>query len=183
MDVQKVSVNGIKVGPLGTSRVKPETRQGYILVCMALWSIIACLVAHQFVLTTVVVQGKSMMPTLKPGDCYFVNRLLPHVRDYQRGDIVVIRDPARNEFIVKRIVGLPSDQVQVRGGRVYLNGQVLPERYLDSGTDTYPGRLRNRLVTIGNNSYFVMGDNRAESDDSRFFGTVDRRNLVGIIRR
>ena len=183
MKGRKTPVKGIRVGALAMGRVKPETRQGYILFCMALWSTIACLLVHQFVLTTVVVQGKSMMPSLKPGDCYFVNRLLPHVRDYQRGDIVVIRDPARNEFIVKRIVGLPSDQVQVRGGRVYLNGQVLPERYLDSGTDTYPGRLRNRLITIGNNSYFVMGDNRAESDDSRFFGNVERRNLVGIISR
>jgi|SRR5438094_2516669 len=183
MDVQKVSVNGIKVGPLGTSRVKPETRQGYILVCMALWSIIACLVAHQFVLTTVVVQGKSMMPTLKPGDCCFVNCLLPRVRDYKRGDIVVIRDPARNEFIVKRIVGLPSDQVQVRDRRVFLNGQILPEPYLDSGTDTYPGRLSNRVITIADDSYFVMGDNRGESDDSRYFGNVDRRNLLGIISR
>jgi len=183
MNGQKSFAKGIRVGSLAKGRVKPETRQGYILLCMALWSTIACLLVHQFVLTTVLVQGKSMMPTLKPGDCYFVNCLLPHVRDYKRGDIVVIRDPVRNEFIVKRIVGLPTDEVQVRGGRVYLNGQILPEPYLDLGTQTYPGRLRNRAITIGEHSYFVMGDNRGESDDSRYFGNVDRRDLVGIISR
>src|SRR6058998_733444 len=69
MKGQKGSLKGIGVGALAMGQVKPETRQGYILLCMALWSTIACLLVHQFVLTTVVVQGKSMMPTLKPGDC------------------------------------------------------------------------------------------------------------------
>src|SRR5438105_11543474 len=165
MDARKASVKGIRLGEFGLGRVKPERRQGYVIVCMALWSTIAFLVVHQFVLTTVVVQGKSMMPTLKPGDFRLVNSLFPHFRDYKRGDIVMIRDRVRNEFIVKRIVGVPGDHVQVRGGRVYLNSQALSEPYLDFGTETSSGRLREREITIGDSSYFVMGDNRAESED------------------
>ena len=181
MDAQNRSAKGIRLRESGLGRVKPERRQGYIIICMALWSTIAYLLVHQFVLTTVVVQGKSMMPTLKPGDCCLVNSLSPHFRDYQRGDIVVIRDRARNEFIVKRIVGLPNDQVQVRRGRVYLNGQLLSEPYLDYGTETSPGWLRKGEITVGQSSYFVMGDNRGESEDSRVIGNIDRSDLVGLI--
>ena len=70
-----------------------------------------------------------------------------------------------------------------RGGRVYANGQLLPEQYLDSRTKTYSRQLRDQVITIGENSYFVMGDNRLESDDSRFFGDIDRHDLIGIISR
>ena len=167
------------LGRLALLRFKPETRQSYVLLCTVLWSALTFLVVHNCVLSTVVVQGKSMMPTLTPGDCRIVNCLLPHLRDYKRSDVVVIRDSVRNEFIVKRIVGLPGEQVQLRSGRVYVNGQVLPEPYLAAGTRTYS--LQDRVITVGADSYFVMGDNRAESEDSRFFGNISRRDLVGII--
>jgi len=182
MDVQKRSVGGALANRLGLRQLLPETRQSYILICVVLWSTISFLVAQHWVVTSVVVQGRSMMPTLKPGDCRFVNRLLPHFRDYKRGDIVVIRDPARNEFIVKRIVGVPHDYVLVRSGRVYVNDRLLPEPYLDLGTETTAGMLRG-VVMVEDSSYFVMGDNRAESDDSRFFGDVNRRDMMGIISR
>ena len=181
MDGQRTSVTGIH--RLGSGRVKQETRKGYFLLCMALWSTVSFLFIQHFLVTTVVVEGKSMMPTLHPGDCCFVNCLLPRLCDYKRGDIVVIRDSSRHELIVKRIVGLPHDRVQLRGGRVYVNGQLLPEQYLDSRTRTYSRQLRDRVITIGQDSYFVMGDNRLESDDSRFFGDIDRYDLIGIISR
>ena len=181
MDGQRTSVTGIH--RLGLGRVKQETRKGYFLLCMALWSTVSFLFIHHFMVSTVVVEGKSMMPTLNPGDCCFVNCLLPRLRDYKRGDIVVIRDSSRHELIVKRIVGLPHDHVQLRGGRVYVNNQLLPEQYLDSRTQTYSQQLRDHVITVGEDSYFVLGDNRSESDDSRFFGDIDRSDLIGIISR
>jgi signal peptidase I len=183
MDVSKIWQTGLGVGRLRLGPVRAETRQGYILLCVALWSTLAFLVAQHFVVSTVVVQGKSMWPTLRPGDCCFVNCILPHVRGYGRGDIVVIRDASRQEFIVKRIVGLPGDRIELRHGRVFVNGELLPEPYLDAGTQTYAGVRLNHAIRIGNRSYFVMGDNRAESEDSRYFGDVDEHDLVGIIRR
>jgi len=181
MDVQKGSVMGTWLGRMRLGQVKPETRQGHVLLCVALWSTITFLVAHQFVITTVVVEGKSMMPTLKPGDCCVVNCLLPRFRGYKRGDVVVIRDA--DGLIVKRIVGLPHDHVQFSCGRVYVNNQRLAEPYLQSGTQTYWPMLHNPETLVADSSYFVMGDNRLDSEDSRFFGDVKLRDLVGIISR
>ncbi len=163
--------------------IKPETRHGYVLLCVALWSVITCLFVQHFIFTTVMVEGKSMMPTLKPGDGCVVNCWLPRLRGYHRGDIVVIRDPLKEELIAKRIIALAGDQVQLRGGRVYINGQLSTESYLDPGTQTYSRLLRERVITVGPNSYFVMGDNRAESEDSRYFGDIYRGYLVGLILR
>ena len=167
----------------GQGAIKPETRRGYIFLCMALWSAITFLFVQHFVFTTVMVEGKSMMPTLKPGDGCVVNCWLPRFRGYHRGDIVVIRDPVKEELIAKRIIGLPGDHVQLRGGRVHVNGQPLTESYLDAGTQTYSSQLRDHAITVGANSYFVMGDNRAESEDSRYLGDIDRGDLIGLISR
>jgi len=180
MGFQKQPFAGVQ---LGQGAIKPETRRGYIFLCVVLWTAITCLFIQHFVFTTVLVQGKSMMPTLKPGDGCLVNCWLPRFRGYHRNDIVVIRDPAKVELMAKRIIALAGDRVQLRGGRVYVNGQLSTESYLDPGTQTYSRQLRDRVITVGANSYFVMGDNRAESEDSRFFGDIDRGDLVGLISR
>jgi len=174
------SLAGIR---LGKGAIKPETRQGYIFLCVVLWSAITFLFVQHFIFTTVMVEGKSMMPTLKPGDACVVNCLLPRFRDYHRGDIVVIKDPFKDELMAKRIIALAGDRVQLRGGHVYVNGQLSTESYLDPGTETYSRQLRDRVITVGANSYFVMGDNRAESEDSRYFGDFERGDLVGLIAR
>ena len=174
------SLAGIR---LGKGAIKPETRQGYIFLCVVLWSAITFLFVQHFIFTTVMVEGKSMMPTLKPGDACVVNCWLPRFRDYHRGDIVVIKDPFKDELMAKRIIALAGDRVQLRGGHVYVNGQLSTESYLDPGTETYSRQLRDRVITVGANSYFVMGDNRAESEDSRYFGDIDRGDLVGLIAR
>src|ERR1041385_5098721 len=108
MGYQKQSLAGIR---LGRRAIKPETRHGYIFLCVALWSALTCLFIQHFVFTTVMVQGKSMMPTLKPGDACVVNCLLPRFRGYHRGDVVVIRDSVKKELMTKRIIGLPGDQL------------------------------------------------------------------------
>ena len=180
MGDHRQSFSGIRISK---GVIKPETRHGYIFLCVALWSAITCLFIQHFVITTVMVQGKSMMPTLKPGDGFVVNCWLPRFRGYHRGDIVVIRDPVKAELIAKRIIGQAGDRVQLRGGHVYVNGQLSPESYLDPGTQTYSRQLRDRIFTVGANSYFVLGDNRAESEDSRYFGDIDRGDLVGLIAR
>jgi len=180
MGFQEQSVPGVW---LGQGAVKPETRRSYIFLCVALWSAVTCLFVQHFILTTVMVQGKSMMPALKPGDGCLVNCWLPRFRGYHRGDIVVIRDSVKAELMAERIIGQAGDRVQLRGGRVYINGQLSTESYLDPGTQTYSRQLRDRVITVGANSYFVMGDNRAESEDSRYFGDIDRGDLVGLISR
>ena len=179
MELQELDVIGIKRGRLG--QMKPETRKGYILLCALLWSAITFLLLQHFVLTPVVVEGQSMTPALKPGDCRLVNCWLPLFRSYHRGDIVVIRDRKRQELMVKRIVGLPSDCVQVRSGLVYINGRPLNEAYLPSQTYTEPRKLGNQTFQIDRDCFFVLGDNRSASDDSRSYGEVNRADLLGLI--
>ena len=123
------------------------------------------------------------MPTLSPGDHCLVNSWLPYFRDYQRGDLVVVRDDTRSEFMVKRIIGLPQDRVQFVNGEVLVNGGRLQETYLANGTYTYSRQLRSRQIKVAANAYFVMGDNRLSSEDSRAYGDVDRASIVGLISR
>lgn len=172
---------GGRFGRLGI--LKPEVRQSYILVCVVLWSAIAFLFIHRFVLSAVIVDGRSMLPTLFPGEQCIVNGWLPYFRDYKRGDLVVIRDEARGEFMVKRIVGLPNERVRIRQGKVYVNDTVLREPYLSRGTVTDAQELAGTVYKLSVGEYFVLGDNRPLSEDSRFYGAVDRSKLVGLISR
>jgi len=181
MEFQGSEVKGSKGGRWGPGGIKPKNRTGYVLFCTLLWSMITFLALHRFVLSTVVVEGLSMAPTLKPGNCLLVNCWLPFFREYHRGDIVVVRDRARGELMVKRIVGMPSDSVQVREGRVYINDQLLTENYLPFRTYTEPGRTAYRAYKVAKDAYFVLGDNRPISDDSRFYGAVKRSDLMGLI--
>lgn len=183
MEIHGPDVTGISGGRPGLGRIKQETRKGYILLCTLLWSTITFLLIHRFVVTSVVVEGQSMMPTLKPGDSCMVNCWLPLFRDYRRGDIVVVRDRKNAELMVKRIIGLPGDSIEMLGGKVYVNGRPLKEGYLSSQAYTEPGRLANRSYEDAGDCYFVLGDNRPVSDDSRSYGAVNRSDLVGLISR
>jgi signal peptidase I len=183
MELQSREVYGVKGAGRARSRIQPETRTGHILLCTLLWSTITFLLIHRFVLATVVVEGESMTPTLKPGDCCLVNCWLPLFRGYHRGEIVVIRDQEKAELMVKRVVGLPLDWVQVREGQVYINGRRLQEAYLPSSTFTSPRKWGNNAHAIARDCYFVLGDNRPTSEDSRAYGAVNRADLLGLISR
>lgn len=160
---------------------KPETRQGHILVCLALWSTIAFLFIHRFIVSAVVIDGRSMLPTLFPGQQCIVNGWLPHFRGYQRGDLVVIRDDARGELMVKRIIGLPNDQLLIQDGGVLVNGTPLAEPYLPAAMYTDTKEHPSAVLKLSKNEYFVLGDNRELSEDSRFYGPIDRSHLMGVI--
>jgi signal peptidase I len=163
--------------------ISPERRHGSILLCLALWSTIAFLLIQRFVVAAVVVEGRSMTPTLMPGDRCIVNCWLPRFRQYQRGDLVVVRDPDGRDLMVKRIIGLPNDQLQLKGGHVYVNGKILVEPYVLKDNYTYSRQLRSQVIHVASGSYFVMGDNRLHSEDSRAYGDIDRAALVGLISR
>ena len=123
-------------------------------------------------------QGDSMRPTLIPGDKLLVKRSQSDTK-YQRGDIIVFRDPrdSSGPLIIKRIVGLPKESI--RASRlVYVNGQLLTEPYLEGLVDQFDGSARG-VNRIGNTSYFVMGDNRSASTDSRDFGVIDESKIFG----
>lgn len=135
-----------------------------------------------YVLQSVQVVGVSMTPTLHDSDRYILNRWVYHLRAPKPSEIVVLRDPVDNCYAVKRIVAKAGDSVYVKGGRLYINGKLLDEPYLPSGTLTFAGpRYREQLWVCGVDQYFVLGDNRNNSADSRIYGAVPRQNILGLV--
>lgn len=137
------------------------------------------------------VDGLSMQPTLENSEILLTNKfiqiaggegkLLPSY-DYGRGDVVVFQQPGRPD-LVKRIIGMPGERVKVEDGKVYINGKVMVEDYLPAGRRTNAGDFlpEGQEKRVPEGSYFLMGDNRGNSKDSRYtdVGFVDRQYLKG----
>jgi signal peptidase I len=141
------------------------------------------LISHYFVQSVQVV-GSSMVPTLHNSDFCLLNRWVYHFRTPRRADVVVIKDPSVGCYSVKRIVAVAGDSVFLKDGYVFLNGKKLTEPYLAPGTHTYTcGDYRDQLIVCGKDQYFLMGDNRMNSADSRTYGPVGRGNILGMLVR
>lgn len=152
----------------------------YLLALVAAYGFF-CL-SHRYIVQAVRVQGSSMMPTLSDGGCYLLNRLVFSFRDPKPMDIVALQDPEDKGLAVKRIVARPGDRVFLSDGKVFVNGKALAEIYLDGGTKTFPDpRYRAQMWICGLNQYFVLGDNRNKSADSRLYGAVPRQNILGLV--
>ncbi len=157
-----------------------------VLQCFAVGAVALAsyLVVSHFILQSVQVVGISMQPTLHNSEHYFLNRWIYYFRSPQRGDLVVIKDPADKGFSVKRIIATSGETVLVRDGVVAVNGTKLDEPYLPKGTRTFPdGSRHEQVLTCGSGEYVVMGDNRMNSADSRSYGPVPKGNILGVIIR
>ncbi len=155
--------------------------QGLAIVVLAAGSYY---VISHFFLQSVRVVGRSMVPTLHDSEPYLLNRWVYHFRAPHHSDVVVLRDPSDNGFSVKRIIATPGDSIYLKDGAVYLNGRKLNETYLLPGTPTYTeSKYRDQLLLCGNDQYFLLGDNRQNSIDSRSYGLVPRSNILGMLIR
>jgi signal peptidase I len=135
-----------------------------------------------YVMQSVHVVGSSMSPTLHDKENYVLNRWVYRVRDPKPSEIVVLRDPEDNCFAVKRIVAKQGDTVIVKKGHLFVNGKELKEPYLPKNTTTFPRpQYEEQMWVCGVNQYFVLGDNRNNSADSRIYGTVPRQNILGMV--
>ena len=141
-------------------------------------------VISHFILQTVQVVGVSMVPTLQDSQRYLLNRWIYLFRAPHRNDVVVLRDPIDKGFAVKRVIGMAGDRVLFRDGNVYVNGQKLAEPYLIPGMSTFPSSEKKEdSFVVGKDQYFVLGDNRRNSADSRAYGAVSRQSILGLIVR
>jgi len=140
-------------------------------------ALVLALLVRWLVMEGFVVSGLSMVPNLHDRDRLLVNKIVYHLHTPQRGDIVVFaypRDTTRD--FVKRVIGRPGDTVEVRGGRVYINGAQLDEPYIkDFGGPDQPS------LVVPPDTIWVLGDNRPYSDDSRIFGPVSLKLLSGKV--
>lgn len=133
------------------------------------------LIIRLVLFTPIVVDGESMLPTLQDGERLIVNKVVYLLGEPERGDIVVFHASPGKDWI-KRVIGEPGDLIEVHDGQLYINGELFSEPYLDQET-TY--RMENFRVRVPENELFVMGDNRANSRDSRSIGTIPIESVVG----
>ena len=186
--VEPTSRGALRFGLKPLVKIAGPSRAGYwrqllMVLLFAILSTISYFVVSRFIVTAVIVQGKSMAPTLADGDECLLNRLAYLRHPPSRGDLVVLKDPGHKDCAVKRIIALPCEAVHLKQGAIYVNGKRLFEPYLSAGTRTLSADAQDRFFVIGKDEYFVMGDNRANSEDSRCYGPVHRDWIVGALAR
>lgn len=157
----------------------PRRTRSLVLACMLFWSILSYLFFKNFVVESTHIVGSSMEPTLKHGERYLVDRWTYRFRAPKRGEIVALRLPGEDYLSVKRIIALPNERLQLRTGDVHMNGKALPEPYLERDGFTYPNGLSSSTYEVAPHCYFVLGDNRQMSVDSRDFGAAHRDWIIG----
>ncbi len=168
------------LGPPRT-RAKSVLFQLQQVVLLLLLGVGCYFLISRFFVQSVTVVGSSMVPTLSNSPRYLLNRWVFHVRSPQRGDIVVIRDPVDNGYSVKRIIAVGGDTLCFKEGAVCLNGMKVSEPYIPPGTVTFGPSWSEKVFTCPSGQFFVLGDNRSDSVDSRSYGPVPRANVLGLV--
>ncbi len=150
-------------------------------------SLLIILPIRYFIIQPFYVKGASMEPNFHDREYLIVNEIGYHFQEPKRGDIVVFRYPLNpQEYFIKRIIGLPGEKVNINDGKIYIYNDEHPagveldeSAYLDASVKTYD--LKDDAITVGSDQYFVMGDNRGASKDSRSFGPLDKSFLTGKV--
>ena len=135
----------------------------YVLIVLVI------VVIRIFIATPVKVDGDSMYNTLNDNDIV----LLSKVSSIDRFDIIVLKETDNNATIIKRVIGMPGDKVKIRNNKIYINNKIIEDEYAYGETSDYDE------ITLGDDEYFVLGDNRLISKDSRYFGAIKKSDIKG----
>ena len=196
-----------KTMPAETGKVKKNKKEkkkrtfkqemvSWILTLLG--AVVAAMVIRMYVFEPIRVDGESMRNTLQDGEVVLVTKPAYNRGEISRGDIIICRYPyrstesslnlggslevslTRHTLFVKRLIALPGDMLEMREGKVYVNGELVDESGIDMLT---PDETTFGPVILGEDSYFVMGDNRGNSNDSRRVGPITREMIVGHVTR
>lgn len=148
----------------------------HLAVCVVMGLFLGLFISN-CVISRAYVVGDSMIPTYEDGDTVWVNRL----DKPERGDKVVVLDEGTGKDLIKRVIGVPGDTIQIENGRVYINGEYLPEDYINNHDTNYSSGIAEDPLTLSEGEYFVMGDNRVVSRDSREIGPINIKDFVGVV--
>ncbi|HYL14187.1 MAG TPA: signal peptidase I [Terriglobales bacterium] len=164
-----------------TTGVTPAPRAALPVLAVWLRDLIISLAISAFIIIflyqPVKVEGTSMMPSLDDQERIFVNKFVYRLEPIQRGDIVVFRYPRDvSKSYIKRVIGLAGDHIRIDDGQVYVNGRPLDEDYVPAA---YADERSYPEIVVPTNSYFVLGDHRSMSNDSRDFGPVKEGYIYG----
>lgn len=153
----------------------------YSFVETVVIALVIAVVLYLFIMTPHEVLGNSMHPTYKNGEYLMANKLLYRFTEPQRGDVIIFKYSDTQDFI-KRIIGIPGDSVSIKDGKIFINGTLLDEsNYLADTVYTSGGDAiaEGQTITVGEDEYFVCGDNRPHSSDSRTFGPISKDKIKG----
>ncbi|CAN5643058.1 signal peptidase I [soil metagenome] len=178
-DVNKLDDSTNETGqPEGQEPKRPSFIQVVLqeIVQVVLPALLLALTVHLFLAQATVVFGQSMEPNLSARQRLIIDKISYRFHSPSRDDIIVLKVPQMDELLVKRIVGLPGETVEIRNGLVYINGQQLPELFPHDESNQ-----NMELKTLGPLDYFVLGDNRGNSNDSRVFGPIKRSYILGRV--
>lgn len=168
-----------------TSGFKSFFRYGYSLLKTLSLVLVLIYFFSSYVIQRNEVTGVAMEPALFHQDQILINRLGSYFGSIKRGDIVSIRSDRLSERVqvgelIKRVIAVGGDTVEIKNGRVFINDQLLDEPYLPDTTETLPIDLTYQKVILDKNQYYILGDNRNDSLDSRYFGPVLDSDIVGV---
>jgi len=159
------------------------------IVEVGLIAVITVVAVRHFLVQPFVVSGRSMEPSFSNGDYLLIDEISYRYRTPERGEVIVFRSPTDNKsFFIKRVIGLPDEKITIKENKIIVfnkenpDGLTLSEAYLKSIFGTSMQAIKDTEVTLANNQYFVLGDNRQESYDSRSWGPLEKSAIVGVVR-
>ncbi|MBR4177831.1 MAG: signal peptidase I [Bacilli bacterium] len=141
--------------------------------------IVVVVLIRTFLVTPAIVDGASMDETLKDGQLVFINKIVYRLNDIKRYDIVVVKNEHDNDKIIKRVIGLPNETIKYQDNKLFINGELMDTSKFDV---LVINDSRDFEITTGDDEYFVMGDNRPVSKDSRYLGNFKSSDIVGRVR-
>jgi len=160
-----------------TARNKRIFKEILIYTIIILTAVASATLIRIFILEPFIIPTPSMEPKLKVGDKVLINKLAYKFGTVKRGDIVAFHSPMEEKDLVKRVIAVEGDEITLTSeGEIFINGEKIIENYLPADQNI---SYINQTIVVGENEVFVMGDNRNNSFDSRFFGTISEDDIFG----